>query len=267
MILNEYNKLLREHFDFSDRKTRQFINFINESDQQNQLLAALANALYEKIVNKSDKIDFGSIPRSRGDITKIDGYNNTVECINILRKLVVEYKEDPAVVDIEMNAIENIKTLRPVFMKAFANNASFPMMYYNITVASIQHSVSYLIAVAIQFVKDPDTRNITKALDRAAYRDAESNLVLEQLAQFNKLCANGQIEKILRESISGVRESVENDEFTQDTIATTDDVTDTIEKAPEVETTPITNEGIDEDVIFKIAAGDYEEETEVPEQE
>lgn len=269
MILNEYNTLLREHFDFSDRQTTKFLKYINESDQQNQLLTALAGALYEKIVDKCDKIDFGSIPRSRGDITKIDGYNNTVECINILRRLVVEYKEDPSIVDIELTALDNVRSLRPVFMKAFANNASFGMMYYNIITASIQHSVSFLISVAIQFVKDPDTKNINKALDKAAYKDAESNLLLESLAQFNKAFASGQVEKILRDSISGgVNESVEADEYIEDTIATTDDINKAIEDAPEAESTPLTDEDqLDEDVIFKIAAGDYEEENEVPEEE
>ena len=269
MILNEYNDLLREYFDFSDRQTTKFINYINESDQQSQLLAALAGALYDKIVAKCDKIDFGSIPRSRGDITKIDGYNNTVECINILRKLVVEYKEDPAIIDIELTAIENIKSLRPIFMKAFANNASFAMGYYNIIVASIQHSVSFLISVIVQFVKDPDTKNMVKALDKAAYKDAESNLLIENLAQINKSFATGQLEKILRDSISGgVRESVNDDEFTEDTISMTDDVTDAIDKAPEAESTPIGDKEISEDVmILKIAGGENEIEIEPNESE
>ena len=263
MILNSYDQIIREHFDFSDRDTTKFIKYINESDQQSQLLNVLASALYEKIVNKCDKIDFGSIPRSRGDITKIDGYNNTVECINIIRRLVVEYKEDPSIVDIELTAIENMKNLRPVFIKAFNNNASFPMMYYNITTAAIQHSVSFLIAVTIQFVKDPDTKNIRVALDKAAYKDAESNMLLEQLAKLNKTYASGELEKLLRESIGGVRESVEADEFTEDTISATDDVTDTIEDAPEAESTSISDEEIDEDVtILRIANGE-----DVPEEE
>ena len=269
MILNEYNDLLREHFDCSDRQTTKFIKYINESDQQSQLLAALAGALYDKIINKCEKIDFGSIPRSRGDITKIDGYNNTVECINILRKLVVEYKEDPSIIDIELTAIENMKSLRPLFMKAFANNSSFAMGFYNIVVASIQHSVSFLISVIVQFVKDPDTKNMVKALDKAAYKDAESNLLIENLAQVNKSFANGQLEKILRDSISGgVREAVNDDEFTEDTISMTDDVTSAIDKAPESEYTPIGTDEINEDItILKIAGGDNEVEIEPSENE
>lgn len=255
MILNNYNSLLREHFDFSDRQTTKFIKYINESDQQSQLLTALASALYDKIVDKCDKIDFGSIPRSRGDITKVDGYNNTVECINIIRKLVTEYKEDTGVIDIELTAIENMKSLRPIFIKAFNANSSFAMMYYNIMVASIQHSVSFLIAVAIQFIKDPNSKNIHMALDKAAYRDAESNMILEQIAQMNKAYSKGDLEKLLRESISSIRESVESDEYIENTIDTTEDVSDAIADAPATET--IDGDELDEEVyLLKVAGGE-----------
>lgn len=271
MILNEYNQILREHFDYTDRKTTKMIMAMNESDQQNQLLAALASSLYQKIVDKCDKIDFGSIPRSRGDITKVDGYANTVDCINIIRRLVVEYKEDPAIIDIELNAIDAVKALRPVFMKAFNNNSPFAMMYYNLIVASIQHSVSFLIAVAIQFVKDPDSKNINLALDKAAYKDAESNMILENLAKMNKSYNDGSLERLLRESITGIRESVEADEYSEEVADLTDDVTDEIEDAPVVEEIPTDTDSnaVDEDtLLLQIAGGEkYEAPQEEPGEE
>ena len=270
MILNEYNMLFREYFDFSDRETTKFLKYVNENDQQSQVLAALAGALYEKIVDKCDKIDFGSIPRSRGDITKVDGFNSTVECVNIIRKLVVEYKEDPSIIDIEVTAINNMKALRPIFIKGFNNNASFPMMYYNIMVASIQHSVSFLIAVAIQFVKDPDNKNISMALDKAAYRDSESNMILEQIAKMNKAYATGELEKLLRESVAGIRESVEGDEFSEEEIATTDDVTKEIEDAPTSEDTTVSStestlfEADDEEILDMASGEEAPEPEETP---
>ena len=212
---------------------------MNESDQQNQLLSALASALYNKIIDKCDKIDFGSIPRSRGDITKIDGYNNTVECINIIRRLVVEYKEDTSIIDVELTALNNVKALRPLFIKAFNNNSSFGMMYYNLITLSIQHSVSFLISVAIQYTKSPDNKNIHMALDKAAYRDSESNMIFEQLVKFNKSYANGDVEKVLRSTLGAISETAESDEYFEDTITLTSDVDDAIENAPESEDTPL----------------------------
>ena len=104
MILNDFNQMIRENFDLSDDRTRRLIITLEDADQS-QVLTALASALYDKIVQKVDKVDFGTIPRSRGDITKVDGFENTVECLNIMRILVVEYKENPQIVDNVITAI------------------------------------------------------------------------------------------------------------------------------------------------------------------
>ena len=40
------------------------------------------------IVAKVSDIDFGTIPRSRGDITKIENYSQLMECIDILRGVI-----------------------------------------------------------------------------------------------------------------------------------------------------------------------------------
>lgn len=193
MILNDYNKIINEHFDLTDRATRKCIVALEDSEQS-QMLSALSSALYDKIVEKVDDIDFGSIPRSRGDITKIDGFDKTIECLKIMHRLIEEYHQDPTVVDNVMGAIDNIKQRKPVFMKAYALNIEFPMVLYNLTVAAIENSVSFLISVCIQYVKDPETNDMAAAIDRVAYHNAKSNLLYEQLVDFNTACANGSLD-------------------------------------------------------------------------
>ena len=53
MILNDYYELIRENFNLSDSKTRQCIIALEDAEQ-NQVLSALANALYDKIIKKVD---------------------------------------------------------------------------------------------------------------------------------------------------------------------------------------------------------------------
>ena len=78
MILNEFQSIVNEYFDVvHDDATRKCIVALEDSEQS-QLLSALASALYDKVVGKVYEIDFGTIPKSRGDITKVDGYENTV---------------------------------------------------------------------------------------------------------------------------------------------------------------------------------------------
>lgn len=203
MILNDYDKLINEHFDLMDSATRRCVAGLNEDAEQSQMLSALSSALYDKIVSKVDDIDFGSIPRSRGDITKVDGFENTVECLNIMKRLVTEYKQDPAPVDVVLTAIENVKSRRALFMKAYAMNVEMPMLVYNLTVASIENSVSFLISVCIQYIKDPETGDLGAAIDKTAYNNVKSNMIYEQLASFNAACASGMLDETLNGVING----------------------------------------------------------------
>ena len=209
MFISESQKLIREYFDISDERTRKLI--ISEDGNDTQLLTALTNALYDKIVSNVDKIDFGSIPRSRGDITKVEGFDNTVECINIIRKIVVEYNQDTQIVDNVLGAIENIKTRKAQFMKGYATNTEFPMVLYNLIVLAIEQTVSFLIATTIQYIKDPDTGSFEAALDKIAYNNTKDNLLYEQLAKFNLGCSTGQIDTAISEVYKArvYKESVE----------------------------------------------------------
>mgnify|MGYP006872987255 CR=1 FL=1 len=196
MILNDYDKLINEHFDLFDAPTRKCIVALEDSEQS-QLLGALSNALYNKIVTNIDKIDFGSIPRSRGDITKVDKFEDTEECLLIMKRLVQEYKQDPQVVDNVLAAIENIKKRKAQFVKGFSMNIKFIMNFYNLMVMSIEQSVSFLISVCIQYIKDPDTKSIAVALDRVAYNNAKDYVIYEQIVTFNNTCNDGSFDKIL----------------------------------------------------------------------
>jgi hypothetical protein len=242
MFISESEKLIREYFDISDERTRKMI--LAEDGNDTQLLTALTNALYDKIVGNVDKIDFGSIPRSRGDITKVEGFENTLECINIIRKIVVEYKQDTVIVDNVLGAIDNIKTRKAQFIKAYATNTEFPMVLYNLITLAIEQTVSFLIATTIQFIKDPETGSFGAALDKIAYNNTRDNLLYEQLEKFNSGCASGQIDTAISEVYKAkvYKEALELAKAADDKITITisapadaveDEVPDTTEQKPE----------------------------------
>ena len=210
MILNEYNQIVNEHFDLSDNYTRRFIASLNESGQE-QLIAALSSALYEKIVAKVDEIDFGTIPQSRGDITKVQGFVNTEQCIDIIRKLVIQYNQKTDIVDSIITAITNIKDRKNLFTKAFAIKADMPIMIYNLMVLAVERSVSLIIATCIQFVKDPQSSNVKTALDKVAYEKTMDDMLFKQLITFNGLCKTGTMDKTLNSAMksNSVHEEVD----------------------------------------------------------
>lgn len=237
--MEQFNSIVRENFDISDTPTRKCIIAL-EDTEQSQLIAALSSALYDKIVEKVDKIDFGTIPRSRGDITKVDGFENTVECLRIMREMVVEYHENPEIVDSILSAIENIKERKATFMKAYALNIELPMVLYNLMVMSIEQSVSFLISVCIQYIKDPASNGMNAALDKVAYNNSRDNLLYEQITKFNESCNSGELDKFLVDVMKNgtkVAECVDVD-YSTPTVATQSPFQEFPEEKSEEEVNP-----------------------------
>lgn len=208
MFSSEFNQIVREHFDLSDGNTRRYIAALEDSGQE-QLLNALSMSMYESIVSKVDEIDFGTIPMSRGDITKVQGFDGTEECLRTIRQLVIEYKQNPSVVDVVLTAIENMKERKGLFIKGYTMNAELPMLVYNLIVLAIERSTSLMIATCIQFIKDPSSTTPKRALDKVAYQKTMDDMLFQQLISFNNMCKKGTLDNALESAIKSVREDVE----------------------------------------------------------
>ena len=92
-----------EYFDMIDTDTRKAILSINEEDKS-QLAKSLGHRLYDNIIDKVDKIDYGSIPNSKGDITKIENYTQLIDCLNTMEGILVQYKQSTMSTDIIKDA-------------------------------------------------------------------------------------------------------------------------------------------------------------------
>lgn len=208
-MVTTFNQLMHEHLDLSDRDTRRTIIGLDEADQ-NQLLAALTSKLYDKIVEKVDDIDFGTIPRSRGDITKIENYSSLMECIDILRNIIMQYREKTYPIDVVSSAVENLKQRTKTFTKAYALNVEMPIVLYNTIALAIVSSVSFLISGCIEYIKDPGAETFTIALDKVGYTKTVQNLLFENLSAFNEACKKGDIDVALNDVIRNNRKIAES---------------------------------------------------------
>ena len=75
MITNaDYMQIVSEAYDLSDPYIKKKVIFCNEAKRQENI-ENIVGRLYTHIKNDVTGIDFGTIPRSKGIITKIDNYN------------------------------------------------------------------------------------------------------------------------------------------------------------------------------------------------
>ena len=202
LISEDIKQIFSEHFDLSNTETLTTLVNLDEADR-NETLSALTSKLYDNIVDKIDDIDFGTIPLSKGDITKIENYEQMLDCVGVMRQIVEEYKQSPEPLDTILTAIENIKSRTRLWEKAYALNVELPIVLYNTIVLSIVSAVSIMIGTSIEFIKSPDTPDLKASLDRVAYNKSKDNLLFENLAKFNTCCARGEIDKVVEHVFDG----------------------------------------------------------------
>lgn len=193
---------LTKYYDLSDSKTRKAILSMNEAEQAS-ILTSLTSKLYDNLVSKVDDIDYGDIPMSKGDITKVSNYEKMEECISLLRKIVKEYHQDTAPIDELSLAIANIRSRKDLFNRAFRLNIEMPIITYNTMVLGVIIGVSYMVSTCIEFIKTPNKDTFDITLDKMAYAKSKNHLVYTNLKAFNKACSKGDFDKAMNHIIDG----------------------------------------------------------------
>ena len=204
MTRNEYNTFVTEYFDLTDRTTLKCMTSINEADQ-NQVLGNLAAKLYDKIIKRVADIDYGDIPSSRGDITKIPNYDELVESLTVMKDMSTERKQSSESVDTIFVAIENMKRLKSIWQKGFNTETEMVIVFYNTVALSIVSGTSLLMSATIETIKTPEGESIDVELAKIANHKTKEGLIFKNLEKFNKSCKKGEIEKAMSAVLSAQR--------------------------------------------------------------
>ena len=197
----EIQKKFSEMFDLSDDKTRRTILSLDEAGQ-NSILTNLTSKLYDHIVKKTTSIDYGKIPQTKGDITKLDAYEDLKDVLEILHGILKEYHQDGGPIDVCTTTLTNLETRKDLFERAYRADCELPVMIYENAVLALVSGVSYMIAGCIEFVKAPSDETYTIQLDKIAYAKSKDYLLYHALEKFNKSCANGDLDKAVNDIIS-----------------------------------------------------------------
>ena len=197
----QVKEALGEMFDLSDNKTRKYLLSLDEAGQ-NTILTNLTSKLYDHIVKKTTDIDYGEIPQTKGDITKLAVYEDLKDVCGILKGILNEYHEKGGPIDTCTTCMANLETRKDLFSRAYRADCELPVMIYENAVLALISGVSYLIAACIEFIKAPSDETYAIQLDKIAYAKSKDHLLFSALEKFNKACANGDIDKAVNEVIS-----------------------------------------------------------------
>ena len=191
-----YNECMT-YFDSTDDKTRHILLSVNEADQQ-LVMQGLANKLYGYIVTKVNGIDYGTIPLSKGNIQRIENYDQLIDCIGVLTQILINYKQPIDQIDVINTAIKNVTDRTKLFTEAYKLNIEMPIIAYNTIVLSIVSTVSLLISAHVEFIKMGDDAGYEIAFYKSTKYRSKEKLLFNTLKDFNNLCASGEFDKTMQ---------------------------------------------------------------------
>lgn len=172
----------------SDAEDKAYLRSMDKQDIK-QLNAEYMQRLYKSALERNT-CDFGEIPNSRGDITKLKCYPPTKECLDILEELLSKNRVTvPAISDVK-TAIANIITLRTQFMAGFNLGQDYIILTYNTMVMAVLDAVNMLIAEYMNYLTGPSK----EPFKLSGKTDKSRGLVsLDILRSFNKLVADNTL--------------------------------------------------------------------------
>lgn len=192
----EYNKLVGEFFDISDRDTRLILTAVDEDDQD-KVLMSLTGKIYNNMIDKIDDIDFGDIPSTRGDITELPNYKKLCECITLMTQLLDRFKESKDSIDVVSEALHNIESRTAMWKKGFSLNLELPIVTYNTIVMAIIETTGFLVSMCVEFIKSPSQDTFNIIIDKSRATKSKQHLLFDNLKKFNTACKNGTVDNTM----------------------------------------------------------------------
>jgi hypothetical protein len=178
----------------SSYKEKRMLLEMTEYEQTN-ITTGVVTKLYDSLLNKS-YARFDEIEKTKGDIESYIGYQDTVDTLNAIEKLINDTKgvNVPPELQTIRQAINNIIRYKSDFVTSFKLERKLGKLIYTTVVASIIESTTLLLASSIEFVKNPIMGEviIAKKLSTTGY------LPIENLNKFNMSAGNGELSTVMR---------------------------------------------------------------------
>lgn len=187
---------LLESYLFPDGKAKLRYSMLTEAEKVS-FNKSMVTKLFSAIKNKSLKVNYAGLEKTRGDITKYPRFEDIENSIKILNNM---YNSNPDDAPIEIlscvRVLDILKKNKAGFMTAYNNkNDAVELLFVNIAAALII-GTSKLVAVTIEYIKQPTGgyKAIFKENSKTLMKDDTYFLSLNRFITMEK---TGQLKRLL----------------------------------------------------------------------
>lgn len=171
-------------------------------DGTNPITSKYMEKLYQQVLEKKH-IDFGDIPKSKGNIRDYSGYESLKEVVNTVQTLSSGIKSTSAAIkciNTLTSALGNIESLSGLFSKGFQEKNEYVMLDYNCFVYSIVQATTHILSEFVEFVKNPESKELDIRITDTKYK--APSFYIETLEKFNRLNSTSEYRNYLEYMIN-----------------------------------------------------------------
>ena len=188
--MSGFKILMENATTFADRRK---MDTLLESERAN-VDAAMVTNLYRSAIEKAH-INFDSIPDSKGDITKYEGFTQMKKSLEIVDSLSKQSSVKVSEVEVVQQTLSILASNAPKFVKGFLLDDEMTKLLYCTMVYACVESTSLIISSYVDFVKNPNSLDFTLVKNTKL----GGGNAIQNLRLFNSAYAKGDLSKILNE--------------------------------------------------------------------
>lgn len=209
-------EIMLESYLFPDGKSKLKYAALTEAEKK-VFTKDLVTKLFNTIKNKSLRVNYMGLEKTKGDFTKYPKYDDVENSIKILNNMYKSNTSDaPKEILSCVRTLELLKKYKVDFGKAFSNkNEPAAILYVNICAALIA-GTSKIVAATIEYIKQP-TGEYKAAFKKEKQNALKDDVYFESMTRFITMEKNGQLKQLF--GISGNLSEEVLDEGIIDTIA------------------------------------------------
>lgn len=197
--MNKIDEFLYEHVNVNTNEGREMMTLSEES--RVNISDRLVAALYKTAVDKYRELDFGEIPLSKGDITKVKHFNTVQESIKAIEEILKQANTDLPELYIVKDAIKTIIAYRKEFCMGYIQDIEMVQLIYNTIVLAIVSGTTLCINSVVDYIRTPG-QDIKTSYDIQSKNNKEYSLLMTNLKKFNDCARKGELNKLFDKLIN-----------------------------------------------------------------
>lgn len=156
-------------------------------------------------VQRAKEMSYGDIEKSEGDIARINGYDNLVQSMILLREIQKRSGSKMEELDTIETALKNIEKFKSEFTKGFKIGDNLIILLYNNLVTAEIAATSFVISSCLDYLQNPNSEDYEIFVKSNKQNYNNTIIYFKNLSRFNKMCVSGEFSRILNSELSKTR--------------------------------------------------------------